>query len=110
MLAHNGLVPADLDRALVAGSFGYHLTTRSLIDIGLFPPELEGKVTFVGNTARTGAESLLVNADARDALLAVSRAVESIELATDPEFTKVFVAAMAFPPARSIRGTTIAES
>ena len=108
MLARNGLAPAELDRALVAGSFGYHLTTRSLIDIGLFPPELEGKVTFVGNTARTGAESLLVNADARGALLAVTRAVESAELATDPEFTKVFVAAMAFPPAQSMHGTTIA--
>jgi uncharacterized 2Fe-2S/4Fe-4S cluster protein (DUF4445 family) len=107
MLAHNGLVPADLDRVLVAGSFGYHLTTRSLIDIGLFPPQLEGRVTFVGNTARTGAEALLVNADARGALLAVTRAVESIELATDPGFTKVFVAAMAFPPAQSMQSMAI---
>ena len=62
MLLRNGLTPAQLDHALVAGSFGYHLTTRSLIDIGLFPAELDGKVSFVGNTARTGAEALLTNA------------------------------------------------
>jgi uncharacterized 2Fe-2S/4Fe-4S cluster protein (DUF4445 family) len=102
MLARNGLTPAALDRALVAGSFGYHLTTRSLIDIGLFPAELDGKVSFVGNTARTGAEALLTNADARAALLAVTRDVEAVDLATDPQFTGIFVAAMGFPePARA---------
>ena len=97
MLRLNGLTPAGLDRALVAGSFGYHLTTRSLIDIGLFPPELDGRVTYVGNTARTGAEALLVNDVARAALRRVTRAVEPIELAMDPQFTELFVASMAFP-------------
>nr|WP_294501774.1 ASKHA domain-containing protein [uncultured Rhodopila sp.] len=97
MLLRNGLTPAQLDRALVAGSFGYHLTTRSLIDIGLFPAELDGKVSFVGNTARTGAEALLTNDEARETLRLVTSRVEAVELATDPDFTKVFVAAMAFP-------------
>jgi uncharacterized 2Fe-2S/4Fe-4S cluster protein (DUF4445 family) len=102
MLRRNGLAPAALDRALVAGSFGYHLTTRSLIDIGLFPAELEGKVTYVGNTARTGAEALLTNAEARTALLSVTRAVEAVDLATEPEFTDIFVAAMGFPEAAPV--------
>jgi uncharacterized 2Fe-2S/4Fe-4S cluster protein (DUF4445 family) len=97
MLARNGLAPAALGRVLVAGSFGYHLTTASLIDIGLFPAELEDRVSYVGNTARTGAEALLINADARAALERTTRAVESIELATDPKFADVFVASMAFP-------------
>ena len=97
MLRRNGLAPAELDRALVAGSFGYHLTTRSLIDIGLFPAELEGRVVYVGNTARTGAEALLINAAARADLQRISRAVEPVELATDPHFTDIFVAAMGFP-------------
>ncbi len=65
--------PADVDRALIAGSFGYHLTVRSLIDIGLFPPEFDGKVTYVGNTSRTGAETLLTNAPSREALARVVR-------------------------------------
>jgi uncharacterized 2Fe-2S/4Fe-4S cluster protein (DUF4445 family) len=70
----------------------------------LFPAQLEGRVTYVGNTARMGAEALLINAQARIELLAVTRAVESIELATDPEFTKVFAAAMVFPaPAAAVR-------
>ncbi len=97
MLRRNGLAPAELDRALVAGSFGYHLTTRSLIDIGLFPAELGGRVVYVGNTARTGAEALLINAASRADLQRISRAVEPVELATDPQFTDIFVAAMGFP-------------
>ena len=57
-----------MDRAFIAGSFGYHLTVQSLIDIGLFPPEFDGKVEYVGNTSRTGAETLLTNAPSRDRL------------------------------------------
>jgi uncharacterized 2Fe-2S/4Fe-4S cluster protein (DUF4445 family) len=96
-LARNGLSAADVDRALIAGSFGYHLTVRSLIEIGLFPPEFDGKVEYVGNTSRTGAEALLTNADSRIALEQIVRRVESVELANDDGFAKTFVAAMSFP-------------
>ena len=58
LLQRNGLEPADVARALIAGSFGYHLTVRSLIEIGLFPPEFDGKVHYVGNTSRTLAAPL----------------------------------------------------
>lgn len=97
LLARNGLDPADVDRALIAGSFGYHLTVRSLIEIGMFPREFDGKVVYVGNTARTGAEALLTNAASRDTLVAQVTQVDAVELANDDGFTKTFVAAMAFP-------------
>lgn len=97
LLARNGLSPAQVDRALIAGSFGYHLTVKSLVDIGLFPAEFAGKVTYVGNTARTGAETLLTNGASRADLAQVVETVEAVELANDAGFTQVFVAAMAFP-------------
>jgi uncharacterized 2Fe-2S/4Fe-4S cluster protein (DUF4445 family) len=97
LLQRNGLTAAEVDRALIAGSFGYHLTVRSLVDIGLFPPEFDGKVSYVGNTSRTGAEALLTNAASRETLAGVVRMVEAVELSNDEAFTKVFVAAMAFP-------------
>lgn len=97
LLRRNGLSAADVDRALIAGSFGYHLTVRSLIDIGLFPPEFDGKAVYVGNTSRTGAEALLTHAPSRKTLVDLVRSVEAVELANDEAFTKVFVAAMAFP-------------
>lgn len=97
LLARNGLTPAHVDRALIAGSFGYHLTVRSLVDIGLFPPEFADKVEYVGNTSRTGAETLLTNGSSRAALAALVETVEAVELANDQGFTDSFVAAMAFP-------------
>jgi uncharacterized 2Fe-2S/4Fe-4S cluster protein (DUF4445 family) len=97
LLARNGLSAVDVDRALIAGSFGYHLTVRSLVEIGLFPPEFDGKVEYVGNTSRTGAEALLTNADSRTTLEQIVQGVESVELANDDGFAKAFVAAMSFP-------------
>lgn len=97
LLKRNGLTPEQVDRALIAGSFGYHLSVRSLVDIGLFPPEFDGKVEYVGNTSRTGAEVLLTNAAARDALHAGVHRIEAVELANDDDFTKIFVKAMSFP-------------
>jgi len=97
LLRRNGLSAAQVDRALIAGSFGYHLTVRSLIDIGLFPPEFDGKVLYVGNSSQTGAEALLTHAPSREKLANLSREVEAVELANDEAFTKIFVAAMAFP-------------
>jgi uncharacterized 2Fe-2S/4Fe-4S cluster protein (DUF4445 family) len=97
LMQRNGLAAADVDRALIAGSFGYHLTVRSLIDIGLFPPEFDGKVHYVGNTSRTGAEALLTNASSREALVNVVQGVDAVELANDEGFSKTFVQALAFP-------------
>ena len=97
LLQRNGLAAAEVDRALIAGSFGYHLTVRSLIDIGLFPAEFDGKVHYVGNTSRTGAETLLTNAPSREALVRVVQDVDAVELANDEGFQKTFVSALAFP-------------
>jgi uncharacterized 2Fe-2S/4Fe-4S cluster protein (DUF4445 family) len=97
LLQRNGLSAENVDRALIAGSFGYHLTVRSLVNIGLFPAEFDGKVDYVGNTSQTGAEALLTNAESRSHLADVVRGVETVELANDDGFTKAFVAAMAFP-------------
>lgn len=97
LLGRNGLTASDVDHALIAGSFGYHLTVKSLVDIGLFPAEFAGKVDYVGNTACTGAETLLTNAASRADLVRVVAAVDPVELANDEGFTKAFVAAMAFP-------------
>ena len=102
LLKRNGLSAHDVDRALIAGSFGYHLTVRSLVDIGLFPAEFDGKVDYVGNTSRTGAEALLTNVTAREGLQRQVLAVEAVELANDDDFTRIFVKAMSFPQRLSV--------
>jgi uncharacterized 2Fe-2S/4Fe-4S cluster protein (DUF4445 family) len=97
LLAHARLAPDRVDRVLLAGSFGAHLRTESLVGIGLLPAALRDKVVAVGNTSRTGAEALLLDVAARTEL---QRAVDSatvIDLAHAPGFEAAFVAALGFP-------------
>ena len=97
LLAHEGLVPEQVDQVLLAGSFGAHLLPESLVGIGLLPPELGPRVLAVGNTSRTGAEALLLDRDARDELLESVRCTKVLDLAHAPGFEGTFVKALGFP-------------
>jgi len=96
LLKGAGVTPDRLDRIFVAGSFGYHLSEESLLILGLLPPESAGKISFLGNTARSGGEMLLLNCHLREELNGVVDGVTAMELAADPLFERVFVEAMAF--------------
>ncbi len=92
-----GLTPESIDRVLVAGSFGYHLRTSSLLEIGLLPQAFAGKVGFAGNTSLSGAKLLLTNAGSRAKLAKLASEVQALNLAEDPGFQKAFVQAIQFP-------------
>jgi hypothetical protein len=96
MLAANGLTPGRVDRVPIAGSFGFHLRTGSLLNLGLLPREFAGRVEFVGNTSKTGARAFLLNRRLCDDLAALVRRVRVLELANDPAFEKPFVNALSF--------------
>ena len=96
MLKENGLSALQVDRVLIAGSFGFHLRTESLINLGLLPREFAGRVEFVGNTSRTGAQALLLNHPARAYLHGITRQVQVLELAKDPAFEKTFLKSLQF--------------
>jgi len=97
LLRAEGLEAKDLDRVLIAGSFGYHLRTRSLVNLGLLPVECADRVEFVGNTSKTGARAFLANAPSRWEMQELAAQVRVLELASDPTFEKTFLAALAFP-------------
>jgi uncharacterized 2Fe-2S/4Fe-4S cluster protein (DUF4445 family) len=86
----------DVERVLVAGSFGYHLRPDSLAGSGLLPAELAANVEAVGNTCKAGAVTLLSNAGTRRELESVAARVRSIELTNDAAFARRFVDQMAF--------------
>jgi uncharacterized 2Fe-2S/4Fe-4S cluster protein (DUF4445 family) len=91
-----GLDAGDIDEALIAGSFGYHLSENSLFNIGLLPSELKGKVTFLGNTSQSGAAAFLLNADFRKTIPAIIEGIEKIELANTPDFQDIFIQSLGF--------------
>ena len=96
MLKANHLSAAEVDQVLIAGSFGFHLRTESLIHLGLLPPEFEGRVQFVGNTSRTGAQALLLNYPIRQELQRITQEVQVLELSKDPDFQKLFLKSIQF--------------
>jgi uncharacterized 2Fe-2S/4Fe-4S cluster protein (DUF4445 family) len=96
MLRANGLAAAQVDRVLIAGSFGFHLRTANLIHLGLLPREFKDRVEFVGNTSKSGARAFLLNRRLRDELKQLVQRVRVLELANDPAFEKTFVQALSF--------------
>jgi uncharacterized 2Fe-2S/4Fe-4S cluster protein (DUF4445 family) len=105
MLKTRGVSAGQVDRVLIAGSFGYHLRTKSLLNLGLLPREFEGRIEFVGNTSKTGGAAFLLNQAARQEMAALTAKVEVVELANHPDFEKTFVRMMSFPqpePATSL--------
>jgi len=96
LLGANGLTPDRVDRVLIAGSFGFHLRTESLVRLGLLPREFSGRVQFAGNTSKSGAQAFLLNRVLRDRMRETVRRVRVLELANDPAFEKTFIQSIGF--------------
>jgi uncharacterized 2Fe-2S/4Fe-4S cluster protein (DUF4445 family) len=96
LLKQQGVSYDDVSEVQIAGSFGYHLKTDSLISIGLLPQEFRGKVTFLGNTAKTGGHVLLINQAARLRAAEWTQKVQVIDLSHFTDFDKLFVKCLSF--------------
>lgn len=96
-LIRNKEVEADkVDKIQIAGSFGYHLRAKSLINIGLLPKEFEGKIEFVGNTSKSGGHAFLVNKNYRAEMENLVKEIEVVELSKGEDFDKIFVKCLSF--------------
>ncbi len=96
LLRSKGIKASEVDRILIAGSFGYHLRAKSLINIGLLPADFEGKIEFIGNTSKSGGHAFLLNKAYRKLMAELVKKVEVIELANYKDFDKVFVNCLNF--------------
>lgn len=96
LLQSQGITAERIDRVYIAGSFGFHLREESLLTIGLLPPAVAGRVTFLGNTAKSGGEMLLLNRHLRTELIELVKQVDVVELAANPAFDRAFMEAMQF--------------
>ena len=96
-LMNSKKVEADeVDKIQIAGSFGYHLRAKSLINIGLLPKEFEGKIDFVGNTSKSGGHALLLNKKYRLEMENLVKEIEVVELSNGENFDKIFVKCLSF--------------
>lgn len=86
-----------VDRVVLAGAFGAHISPKHAMVLGMIPDCPLEKVSSAGNAAGTGARIALLNSAARREIESVVRRIEKIETAVEPKFQEHFVNAIAIP-------------
>ncbi|NOR63809.1 MAG: DUF4445 domain-containing protein [Rhodobacteraceae bacterium] len=99
-----------VDRVVLAGAFGAHISPKHAMVLGMIPDCPVEKVTSAGNAAGTGARIALLNLASRAEIEATVREIEKVETAIEPAFQEHFVSATNIPHATAsfagLRATT----
>ena len=88
-----------VDRVVLAGAFGAHISPKHAMVLGMIPDAPLNKVTSAGNAAGTGARIALLNRQARSEIEETVRRIHKVETAIEPRFQEHFVNASAIPNA-----------
>ncbi|MFP7673057.1 ASKHA domain-containing protein [Marivita sp. S0852] len=88
-----------VDRVVLAGAFGAHISAKHAMVLGMIPDVPLDKVTSAGNAAGTGARIALCNLTARATITRTVREITKVETAIELKFQEHFVAANAIPHA-----------
>ena len=87
----------EIDRVVLAGSFGCALNPRSACRIGLLPLAFLQKAQPGGNTAGAGAVKVLLDNGAKARLTQIAWDAAYLELSGRTDFNDAYVEAMLFP-------------
>ena len=96
LLHEAGLTAADICHFYVAGGFGSCLNPSSAAAIGLFPAELQTRVSFIGNAALGGAVMMLLDPSLRAKAEAAAGSAREIELSRNVFFMEKYIDCMEF--------------
>ena len=96
LCAHMGAKKEDIQQVFLAGAFGSFMNPASACRIGLLPPELENKITAVGNSAGCGAVCLARQKEKLSQVDDLLQKIQHLDLSTHPDFPKAFAAGMRF--------------
>ncbi|MBM7067632.1 ASKHA domain-containing protein [Actibacterium sp. 188UL27-1] len=88
-----------VDRVVLAGAFGAHISTKHAMVLGMIPDAPLDKVTSAGNAAGTGARIALLNRAVRADIEQTVQRITKVETAIEPRFQEHFINANALPHA-----------
>jgi uncharacterized 2Fe-2S/4Fe-4S cluster protein (DUF4445 family) len=91
-------------RLLAAGAFGTFLNKKDAMTIGMLPRLAENSVETIGNAAGEGAILAVLHKDVAKRAEDIAQRTRVIDLASHPDFHKVFVDSLAFPDPREQGG------
>lgn len=107
LLDELGRPPSDIRRLHIAGAFGTYIAPESARTVGLFPDLPLERVSFVGNTAGSGARLVLLSRDERASMQRLSKTIRHLSLAEDPRFSRTFANALGLPPREPVLPTPL---
>ncbi len=81
----------EINRVIIAGSFGYHLSRKSLVNIGVIEQRLKERIDFAGNTSKTGGIIFLLNVNARKKMKSAVKQITAIDLSEINSFEEIFI-------------------
>jgi uncharacterized 2Fe-2S/4Fe-4S cluster protein (DUF4445 family) len=87
----------DITKIFVAGAFGTYIDPYSARTIGMYPDIPLSRISFVGNTAGSGARMALISKKKCAEAQKIAQALEYVELAADADFQKEFVNSLYIP-------------
>jgi uncharacterized 2Fe-2S/4Fe-4S cluster protein (DUF4445 family) len=96
LLSSTGIAACQVDRVLIAGAFGYHLSTASLLTLKILPRDFNRKIEYVGNTSKTGGQAFLTNAPCRLEMAELAKTIKILELSGQEDFERLFVRCLSF--------------
>lgn len=96
LLKEIGMPIVNVEEAVIAGAFGYHINSESIKSIGIIPKGFKGKITFVGNSSIEGARLALINEKVLKNMVDLRKNINVLELSVKEEFQEYFIRELTF--------------
>lgn len=96
LLKKGGIEMEILDKVVIAGQFGSHLPAESLTGTGILPEGVSSKLTYVGNSSKTGAYMALMSRFVKDELEELAQRIDYMELGASEGYEKLFTSCLRF--------------
>lgn len=97
LLEEMGYRFSDLKRIYLAGMFGTYLDVEKAIIIGLLPDLPKERITFIGNSAISGAKLCLLYEEARKKIKEIAKKTTYLELSVNPKFMNEYSSTLFLP-------------
>ncbi|MEE8582393.1 MAG: ATP-binding protein, partial [Dehalococcoidales bacterium] len=88
---------ADVERVIIAGTFGSHIDIESAVTIGLLPDLPRERFIFIGNGSLLGARLTAFSTDILEEGRRVAALMTNLELSQNSQFMHDYVAALFLP-------------
>jgi len=98
---HLNVQVENITRVFAAGAFGTYVDPHSARTIGMYPDIPLSRISFVGNTAGSGARMALMSKEKSLEAQEIASGLEYVELAANPDFQKEFVDSLYIPHKQS---------